>query len=245
MKSKQKISKKDLIIKIILIIIIIILLLHNCVILKNKHKKQEPTGNVNIIEIICDKDDTCDVDKEDDKKDNSTTYKNAEKNANDYNNKKSDNNKSNSEDAKDEQEDAGLLVLDKTISWEKTTQAKIFTNSMYELNDKIAPESYNTYQFVVKNGTNYNINYTINFIENNPYNINMKYKLKKNDTYLVDHYVDASELNQVNLALNSKKNDTYYLEWKWVSSSNDTQIGESINAKYELKIEVKAESNNG
>lgn len=245
MKSKQKISKKDLIIKIILIIIIIILLLHNCVILKNKHKKQEPTGNVNIFEIICDKDDTCDVDKGEDKKDNSTTYKNADKKANDYNPKKSDNNKSSSEDAKEEQNDTELSVLDKTISWKKTKQAKIFTNSMYELNDKIAPESYNTYQFVVKNGTNYNINYTINFIETNPYNISMKYKLKKNDTYLVDHYVDASELNQLNLALNSKKNDTYYLEWKWVSSSNDTQIGESRNAKYELKIEVKAESNNG
>ena len=53
---------------------------------------------------------------------------------------------------------------------------------MYELTDVIAPESSNTYQFVVKNGTEYNLKYKIDFIENNPYQINMKYKLKKNDT---------------------------------------------------------------
>ena len=73
----------------------------------------------------------------------------------------------------------------------------------------------------------------------------MKYKLKKNDTYLIDHYVSASQLNQANLILDPNNNDTYYLEWKWISSDNDTQIGETPNAKYELKIEVKAVSNNG
>ena len=76
-----------------------------------------------------------------------------------------------------------------------SVEVKIFTNSMYKLEDRIAPESSNTYQFVVKNSTNYNIKYQIRFIENNPYSINMKYKLKKNDTYLIEEYVSASELN--------------------------------------------------
>ena len=48
-----------------------------------------------------------------------------------------------------------------------------------------------------------------------------------------------SDLNLNNLTLNMKQTDTYYLEWKWFSSDNDTKIGESINAKYKLKIEIK------
>ena len=47
------------------------------------------------------------------------------------------------------------------------------------------------------------------------------------------------------MPLNSSNNDTYYLEWKWVSSDNDTQIGKAGNASYGLKIEIKAESTNG
>ena len=113
---------------------------------------------------------------------------------------------------------------------------------MYELTDVIAPESSNTYQFVVKNGTEYNLKYKIDFIENNPYQINMKYKLKKNDTYIIDHYVSANELNVEDAFLNTKTNDTYYLEWKWISSNNDTAIGLDPNSQYELKIYIEAES---
>lgn len=246
MNSKHKINKKDLIIKIVLIIIIVFLLVHNCCVLRNTRKAVSPTGNVNIIEITCDKEDTCTVDEDTDnnKKENSTTNKNTNKKSNSSNAGNNNTLPISGEDIK-EPEEKELLVKDKTINWKGTTQAKIFTNSMYELNDKIAPESFNTYQFIVKNGTDYTVNYIVDFIENNPYNINMKYKLKRNDTYLIDHYVSASELNQIGLTLNSKKNDTFYLEWKWISSDNDTQIGETANAKYELKIEVKAESNNG
>lgn len=241
MGKKKEINKKDIIIKIVLIVIIIILLIHNCCVLKKHNKELIPTGNVNIIEIICDKDDVCIPEGEQDDV-SSNNHTDNKSNGINYNNS-GNNNTSSTENNTIEPEETELLVKDKKVNWEETTQAKIFTNSMYELNDKIAPESSNTYQFIVKNGTNYPINYNINFIETNVYNINMKYKLKKNDTYLIDHYVSASELNQTDLTLNSKKNDTYYLEWKWISSDNDTQIGEASNANYELKIEVKAESN--
>ena len=116
---------------------------------------------------------------------------------------------------------------------------------MYTIDDIIAPESNNTYQFIVKNSTKYNLKYNIEFVESNPYNINMKYKLKKNDEYIIDHYVSASELNVSNIHLNTNSNDTYYLEWKWVSNTNDTEIGANPSSKYGLKINVKAESDNG
>ena len=242
-KDKKEII--DWIIKITLIIIIILLLLHNCALIKKKNNQKTPTGNIDIIEIICDKDDTCNIDKNDDgivinpntgNKDNDNT---APVNGNDNNNN-DDNNPSTGDDDIDD-----LIVKDKQITWSGETNAKIFSNSMYELGDIIAPESSNTYQFVVKNGTEYTLKYNISFVETNNYNINMKYKLKKNDTYLIDHYVSASELIIPEMQINTKSNDTYYLEWKWVSSDNDTEIGKTPDAKYNLKINVEAESING
>ena len=271
-KSKKYI---DLIIKIVLVIVIIILLLHNCYLMKKNDNKKIPTGNVDIIEINCDKEDTCTVDK--DKKKDSNDGKNTESgsiinqyiNENDSSviNKSDGENKKNS-DKKDDSETKNevkpddnviddtepvneevydedeLLVYDTKLKWEGNTSAKIFVNSMYQLQGVIAPESSNTYQFVVKNSTNYDLKYDLSFIETNPYNINMKYKLKKNNSYLIDHYVSASELDAYDVLINSKTSDTYYLEWKWVSSSNDTEIGTNPDSIYGLNIDMKAESVN-
>ena len=125
------------------------------------------------------------------------------------------------------------------LTWNGTNDLKIFGDG-----GVIAPESSGTYQFAIKNSTKYNLKYDINFIETNLYHINMKYKLKKNDTYLIDHYVSASELNITEMILNNNQNDNYSIEWKWVSSDNDTQVGRNANSNYGLKIEVKAESTN-
>ena len=42
----------------------------------------------------------------------------------------------------------------------------------------------------------------------------------------------------------AEESDTYYLDWKWISSSNDMEIGTNPSASYGLQIEVKAESVN-
>ena len=247
MKNNKSEQTKERIIKIILIIVIIILLIHNCCILKKLNNKKVPSGNVEIIEINCDKDDTCEVEDNDSGKKDDNGSNNGSKDL-DKDNKNGKNNNLPINDDTDEPTDdgeLGLIVEDKDITWSGNTIAKIFTNSMYEFKNKIAPESSNTYQFIVKNATEYNLKYNISFIENNPYSINMKYKLKRNDTYVIDHYVSPSEINVSNILLDSGKNDTYYLEWKWVSSDNDTEIGTNPNAEYELKIDIKAESVNG
>ena len=77
--------------------------------------------------------------------------------------------------------------------------------------------------------------------------MNIRYKLKKGDTYLIDHYVAYNELNLEDVVLNSKDSDDYYLEWKWVGDNdeNDTSIGHtasSTDVEYSLKITVEAES---
>lgn len=261
--KKKKIL--EYIFKIVLLIIIIFLLAYNHKLLKDRNAKV-PVGNVDIIEIKCDWEDTCKVEPVNEgysepiidnggSNEENGGYVNVIPNNNqlpsDNSLVPSDNNvtqKDNvvipDDDENVEEEFEEFSVRDKNVKWNGVTDAKIFTNSMYELEDRIAPESSNTYQFVVKNSTNFNLKYSIEFIENNQYNINMKYKLKKNDTYLIDQYVSADELDIFDVLLDSNTNDTYYLEWKWISSSNDTEIGINTDSKYGLKIEIKAESVN-
>ena len=130
------------------------------------------------------------------------------------------------------------------ITWNGSNNLKIFTKSIYNVEGTIAPESENTYQFVVRNNTSYKIKYNIKFVEDNPYHINMRYKLKKDNSYLIDNYSEVSALTVNDFILNSGESNTYYLDWKWVSSSNDTSIGKNPEAKYGLEIVVGAESIN-
>ena len=251
-ESKKK-DYADLIIKVVLVMIIIALLIHNCTLMNKEHDKLDPSGNVNIIEIKCDK--SCikkktNTDDEpgkdiDNKEDNTSDKSSGDNN----NNTNTDTNTNTNNDEEEEEEPIdydSLEVYDEdydTISWNGTTNLNIFSNSIYTVDGVIAPESSNTYQFVVKNSTEYTLKYKIDFTETNPMGINMKFKLKKNDTYVVDHYVSYDELNIDNQLLSVDKNDTFYLEWKWISSSNDTNIGKS-GANYQLKIEVSAEGIN-
>ena len=129
------------------------------------------------------------------------------------------------------------------VTWNGATDLKIFTNSIYELDGVIAPESSNTYQFVVRNSTEYTVRYDIVFVESNEHHINMKYKLKKNDTYIIDYYAPYDELNLYNQVLSSNTKDIYYLEWIWESTDNDTVISQEA-ASYGLQINVEAESIN-
>lgn len=146
--------------------------------------------------------------------------------------------------------DDDFYVSDKEkVKWQDDIDLNIFedSTSISKVRGKIAPESKGTYKFIVNNGTQYNLKYSISFAETNQHNMNMKYKLKKGDTYLIDHYVPYNQLNIDDMLLNSNSSDTYYLEWKWdgENDDNDTQIGKnakSSNITYNLKISVEAES---
>ena len=169
------------------------------------------------------------------------------------NNKDSSNTNSNSQSNKSNSntdlEDEFYVSDNKIVKWNDNTDLNIFTDSkkISKVNGKIAPESTGIYVFNVNNKTKYNLKYNISFIESNEYSINMKYKLKKGNTYLVDQYVSYEQLNINDMILNSNKTDIYSLEWKWVgdNDNNDTTIGMSAkdgDINYSLKINIEAES---
>ena len=251
--DSSKKSKKDLIIKIILVIIIILLLLHNCSLIRKKtdgNNNKTPTGNVDIFEIQCNKN-SCDTDiKKDDNNENNDNDNTLPVNGGSNNNTSNDNSdgSNNSNSSSTTTDDGKLEITDKDITWSSTNNLRIFSNPVYNMNQKIAPESTNVYQFVINNNTKYDILYNINFVESNTYNINMKYKLKLGNVYIAgdeNNWVSYDELKRTNINLSKSNKHTYYLEWKWVSSDNDTNVGKTINAGYNLSIEIKAEQNNG
>ena len=254
-KDEKKYNIGDILVKIILVVIIIILLLHNCSIVKKLNKKpsyvQTPVGNVDIFEIQCEKETCKDVlgDKTENPNPNPIVIPdNSNNKPTTPDNKpstKPDDNKPSSGNEQQTSED-DLIVKD-TVEWKSQNELKIFANPAYQMNQKIAPESSNTYIFLVRNNTDYNVKYKIDFLEENNNHINMKYRLKKDNEYVIGDattWVSYDELNLTDIVLNSKTDHTYYLDWKWFSSSNDTAIGTNPSSKYKLNIEISAESQN-
>lgn len=222
--NKNKITNIVLMLIILILIIIIILLLFRGY--NNGNNNFSNKEKVNIFEIKCD--DNCDYEK----------YCNN--NSLDTNNSDEETNKVNGIVDGNTNTEVDIDVFDDNKTWNNTADINIFKNSNYVVNGKIAPESTGIYQFIVKNSTSYNVKYNIEFEEINNYHINMKYKLKKNNDYIIEDWVSYSQLTQEKIKLNLNSDDTYYLEWKWFSSDNDNSIGENINSKYELSINIRA-----
>lgn len=212
---------------LILIIIIIFLLIRSFG--RIDHNYLIPTGNVDIFDINFGKDNcNCAC--------NNCNYS-CSNNSKPVNGEVTNNN-----DSDDKSND--VIVYDKDLVYSNNTKLNIFTQTSYHIvNDKIAPTSENSYQFVIRNNNDFNIKYNLEMIETNKYNINMKFRLKLNGKYVVGSdgkYVTASELNQYDMFLAGNKYDVYTLDWKWFESSNDTEIGTNIKSNYKLDLKITA-----
>lgn len=138
---------------------------------------------------------------------------------------------------------SGLLVSDDALIWRSLNKLNVFQNPLYRMDEVIAPGSSNSYNFVIKNNSDCDLIYSLSFLENNQFDINMKYRLKKNDEYIIDDWVDGDELSSSEAVLDSNKQDQYLLEWKWFDSDNDTAIGALTDAVYSLSIEIVGKKN--
>lgn len=131
-----------------------------------------------------------------------------------------------------------VVINDSDITWLTSNQLKIFKNPVYEMSEIIAPGSSNAYHFAIKNNGDCNFIYQLQFQEQNEFNINMKYRLKRNNEYIDKSWVSYDKLFKDEISLKKGQQDDYILEWKWVESINDTEVGSNISSSYNLKIEV-------
>ncbi|MBR2712917.1 MAG: hypothetical protein IKE73_04340 [Bacilli bacterium] len=126
-------------------------------------------------------------------------------------------------------------VSDNDTKWGNNTSLRIFDV------DEIKPGDNGFYEFAINNVSDGNIAYSVDFVEENQYNVNLLYKLRMNNNYVAgdsDTWVTLNELDLKNKILDSKYMDSFYLEWKWVDSDHDTIAGKALNAKYKLSINV-------
>lgn len=194
----------------ILLIFLIYLLIHQFGLINDK-KNKVPTGNVDIIDIDGDNI-TNDI--------NENPNNNIDKN-------KLDNN---------------FIVKDNYTIW-SNKRLRIFSNQAYEYFSKIAPGVSNSYDFVIKNNNDFPVLVDISMKEVNPYSINMEYKLRSENSFLAGSsfkYVSVKELSQKNIYLKAHSSKLYSLDWKWIDSDNDTEIGEAVDANYKLLVYVGA-----
>lgn len=138
-----------------------------------------------------------------------------------------------------------LRILEGAKEWSQLKELSIFNNKYFNGESKIAPGIHSTYNFTVENYGDTKMIYSLNFTEANSYNINMKYKLKQNGTYIAGDettWVDYTALSVKSKIINPTSIDLYTLEWIWEDDdANDTQIGETEGANYKLHIRAYAE----
>ena len=120
---------------------------------------------------------------------------------------------------------------------------RIFTNSAFEYTNKIAPGVFNTYNFVVHNSTNTKLKYYIEMYEESEYSINLKYRLRRNNSYIIgnkDTWVSADKLKTEFNKINASTSDNYSLDWQWMyndgKDNDDTVAGENMTSTYKLNI---------
>lgn len=222
MKNGNNNRTRFVVLLLILILILLYLLIHHFGYIDNQ-SILVPTGNVDIFEIDC----TCCND------DDKTVFKEDDKNSNDVNKNKLEEKDSKSKD---------LIVFDNYKIWDNK-ELRIFSNPAYEYKDIIAPGSFNSYAFVIRNNNDFEVIVDIMFEETNEENINMNYKIKNNGNYLIgseDTYerINNKKISQVKLPAKSQK--SYILDWKWIDSENDTQIGIKADSIYKLSIQIGA-----
>lgn len=196
-----------------------------------------PTGNVDIFDIRCENTKSC------------ICGNNVSNNVNNV----SKNNSSSDVDTSDKPNDvptfdeSGFFVYDKYTIFGKE-ELKIFENPAYQYKSIIAPGSSNSYQFIIRNNNDFKVDVDFSLTEVNSYNLNLKFRLKENNAYVVgddNNWVSVDYIKLSNISLDSKKYNAYTLDWKWEFNDNrddvDTDIGFNIKDDYKLNINITAE----
>lgn len=261
-EQTQKKRRGVLLFLLLLIIFIIIILLLVRRIGFIDHKMLIPTGNVDIFDIIfkkdCDnnKDCNCTCNDNCNNFDNPiTSDKPSNSGGNSNNGGSSSSNGGSGNNTSDEEEKPtdplvpeekkDVEVFDDTTVYSENTTLDIFNSSTYYVaNNKIAPTSENSYQFVIRNNNEFSIKYSLTFAENSTHDIDMRYRLKLNNEYIAgsdSEWLSLEDIEEKIFDLAANTYDVYTLDWKWFEGDNDTEVGSAITSSYNLQLYISAQ----
>ena len=219
---KENRNERMFLIIIILLIIIIFILLFFSKFGKVEEKYLTPTGNVDVFDIDinckCKDNETCIITDNDGNEIIIPTFN----------------------ESIDKNVIGTVFVDDNNGNYIYQQKLNIFNNAVYEYTNKIAPGVSNTYYFVVHNSTNTELKYYLEMYESSEYKINLKYRLKRNNEYVIGNdntWVTSSELKTEFSKFSSGSSDNYTLDWKWFDDDeNDTIAGKNMTSEYKLNI---------
>jgi len=133
----------------------------------------------------------------------------------------------------------GFLQVDSDKIWDSENTLNIFKNPKRGGKNILYPGVYNAYHFQIQNKTDYTFYYKLSFTESNQENINILYRIRKNEKYVNKNWKRINELLLEEGNLESTNLDDYIIEWKWFDGSNDTEIGiNSQNVYYSLDLRI-------
>lgn len=139
-----------------------------------------------------------------------------------------------------------IKVEDNDLEIDKDTKLNIFENEKFNGQKKISPKSNGEYTFCIKNVSNNDIKYNIDFTDQMEHHINMKYKLKIDNVYIrgnEENYIDIEDLNVKDIISLKDTINVFSLEWYWQDDDEkDTIVGSIVSNEYytlNLKIQVE------
>ncbi len=141
-----------------------------------------------------------------------------------------------------------IEVNEDDLEISKNTELNIFKNTKYDGEEKIAPGSYGSYEYTIKNLVEADIKYDMNFVEISNFDVNMKYRIKMDNVYIrgdKDTYIDVEDLAIEDILVIKDSVTVFTIEWYWDHSDiQDTIVGESSAERiqhYVLNIGIEAE----
>ena len=138
-----------------------------------------------------------------------------------------------------------IQVTSESKGWYKNDNINLFKN-LNEKGEKIIfPGQSGEYEFVIQNNNDVPINYSIKFYEKNIDNINIKYKLKINNVYVIGNentYETIDKLELQDIKILDKTKSLYTIEWKWEEADNDEELVKNGLATYSVYIDIYSKS---
>jgi len=157
----------------------------------------------------------------------------------DDNAKKKEQERKKKEQEEKEKQYKKIYVDDKDGNYADHKDINIFKNKY--LDGLIAPGVHGEYYFAVHNESTYKAEYFINMTEKMDDKVNMKYRLRKNGTYIIGNeseWVDASKLTTDFEVIGAKVTDKFALEWKWFDDDENDIIAGKNHGTYSLGIDI-------
>ena len=134
-----------------------------------------------------------------------------------------------------------IQVSSEAKEWHQNDNINLFKTRNRKGEKVIWPGQSGSYDFVVQNNNNDPITYQLSLDEANRDNINMKYRLKLNNVYVVGYEKTYESIDKVkldNVTILGKGKSLFTLEWTWEKADNDAKIVREGLATYRIYIDV-------